>query len=293
MAVNNSLVRSQQKVGMTAYLTNDAVKAQINKVIGGKDSAKFISSIISAVQATPALQECDNGSIVSAALLGQSLNLSPSPQLANFYLVPFGDKNKGKVAQFILGWKGMVQLAIRSGYYKRINVLPIKEGELIRFDPLNEEIEVKLIDDEEVREEAPTIGYYASFEYLNGFRKAIYWSKAKMEKHALRYSQGYRSDKKNGTEYTFWSKSFDDMAMKTMIRQLIGRWGIMSTELQTAYTADEAVIKEDGTPEYVETEAVEAPAKNEAKPEEKPKTTKKKAEEPPAGPAEDEEIPFA
>ena len=238
MPVSNSLTQSARKVGLATYLTNDAVKAQINKIVGGKDSAKFISSIISAVQATPALQNCDNSSIVSAALLGQSLNLSPSPQLANFYMVPYGNK-----AQFILGWKGMVQLAIRSGYYKRINVLPIKEGELIRFDPLEEEIEVKLIEEEEVRENTPTIGYYATFTYLNGFKKAIYWSKAKMEAHALRYSQGYKSDKKNKTEYTFWSKDFDSMAMKTMIRQLIGKWGIMSSELQTAYTADEAVIR--------------------------------------------------
>ena len=261
MSVTNQLAKSQQKVGLAAYLTNDAVKNQINKIVGGKDSAKFISSIISAVQATPALQKCDNASIVSAALLGQSLNLSPSPQLANFYMVPYGDK-----AQFILGWKGMVQLAIRSGYYKRINVLPIKEGELIRFDPLEEEIEVKLIEDEEVRENTPTCGYYATFTYLNGFRKAIYWSKAKMEAHALRYSQGYKADKKNKTEYTFWSKDFDGMAMKTMIRQLIGKWGIMSTDMQTAYTSDETIINADGTKDYVEmgsiAEAEEAEVKD-------------------------------
>lgn len=291
MAVSNSLVQpAQRKVGLATYLTNDAVKAQINKIVGGKDSAKFISSIISAVQATPALQNCDNSSIVSAALLGQSLNLSPSPQLANFYMVPYGNK-----AQFILGWKGMVQLAIRSGYYKRINVTPIKEGELIKFDPLEEEIEVKLIEDEEIRENTATCGYYAFFEYINGFRKAIYWSKAKMEAHALRYSQGYKSDKKNKTEYTFWSKDFDSMAMKTMIRQLIGKWGVMSTDMQTAYTADEAVIREDGTPEYVETDIMEVPQKDpEPAPEPAAKTTKKKAPEPVhMEEAEAEEIPFA
>lgn len=289
MPVSNSLTQSARKVGLATYLTNDAVKAQINKIVGGKDSAKFISSIISAVQATPALQSCDNSSIVSAALLGQSLNLSPSPQLANFYMVPYGNK-----AQFILGWKGMVQLAIRSGYYKRINVLPIKEGELIRFDPLEEEIEVKLIEDEEVRENTPTIGYYATFTYLNGFKKAIYWSKAKMEAHALRYSQGYKSDKKNKTEYTFWSKDFDSMAMKTMIRQLIGKWGVMSTDMQTAYTADEAVIREDGTPEYIQTEVMEVPQKEPA-PETATKPKKKAEPAPDPAPTEDDsdEIPFA
>ena len=161
MAVQNSLQRkSNQRLGITAYLTEDAVKNQINSVVGGKDGTKFIAAVVSAVNNNPALQECTNQSILSAALLGQSLNLSPSPQLGQYYMVPFSDKNKGKVAQFQLGYKGYIQLAIRSGQYKKLNVLAIKEGELVRFDPLNEEIEVHLIDDEEVREQAATIGFY-------------------------------------------------------------------------------------------------------------------------------------
>lgn len=248
MAVQNSLARQNQKLGITAYLTNDAVKNQINNVIGGKDGVKFISAVVSAVNNNPALQECTNQSILSAALLGQSLNLSPSPQLGQYYMVPFNDKNKGKVAQFQLGYKGYIQLAIRSGQYKKLTVLAIKEGELIRFDPLNEEIEVKLIDDEEVREQAPTAGYYAMFEYTNGFKKAMYWSKNKMEAHALKYSKGYAAKK----GYTFWEKDFDAMAYKTMLRQLISRWGIMSIDMMTAMDGDMAVINEDGSKNYVE-----------------------------------------
>ncbi len=248
MAVQNSLARQNQKLGITAYLTNDAVKNQINNVIGGKDGVKFISAVVSAVNNNPALQECTNQSILSAALLGQSLNLSPSPQLGQYYMVHFNDKNKGKVAQFQLGYKGYIQLAIRSGQYKKLTVLAIKEGELIRFDPLNEEIEVKLIDDEEVREQAPTAGYYAMFEYTNGFKKAMYWSKNKMEAHALKYSKGYAAKK----GYTFWEKDFDAMAYKTMLRQLISRWGIMSIDMMTAMDGDMAVINEDGSKNYVE-----------------------------------------
>ena len=177
MSVGNSLTSRAPKQGLTAYLAQDAVKNQINSIIGGKNGARFISSIVSAVQATPALQECTNPSILSAALLGESLNLSPSPQLGQYYMVPYDNRSKGaKEAQFQLGYKGYIQLAIRSGQYKKLNVLAIKEGELVRFDPLNEEIEVKLIGDEELREQAPTIGYYAMFEYVNGFRKAMYWS---------------------------------------------------------------------------------------------------------------------
>lgn len=253
MAVSNSLAKSQQKTTLTAYLSNDAVKNQINSIIGGKNGPRFISSIISAVNANASLQECTNASILSAALLGESLNLSPSPQLGQYYMVPFKNNNAGvKVAQFQLGYKGYIQLAIRSGQYKKLNVLAIKEGELINFNPLDEEIEVKLIADEAEREKAETIGYYAMFEYTNGFKKAMYWSKEKMKAHAIKYSQGYAADVKKGTKWTFWSKDFDGMAYKTMLRQIISKWGIMSIEMQTALDSDMAVINEDGTKDYVE-----------------------------------------
>lgn len=286
MAVNNSLTKSkgQQRLGITAYLTNDAVKNQINNVIGGKDGQRFISAVVSAVNANPQLQECTNQSILSGALLGESLKLSPSPILGNYYLVPYNDKEQGKVAQFQMGYKGYIQLAIRSGQYKKLNVLAIKEGELIHFDPLNEEIEVNLIEDEEQRENTPTVGYYAMFEYTNGFRKAIYWSKKKMEAHAMKYSSGYRAKK----GFTFWEKDFDAMAFKTMLRHLISRWGIMSIDLASAVEADMAVIKEDGTKIYVDNddrfepqpERIEKQAEPEPQPEPQPKkkATKKTAE---------------
>ena len=280
MAVTNSLANRQKKTGFTAYLTNDAVKAQITKVVAGKNGDRFITSIISAVNTNPALQECTNQSILSAALLGESLKLSPSPQLGQYYMVPFNDKNKGKVAQFQLGYKGYIQLALRSGQYKKLNVLAIKEGELIRYDPLNEDIEVKLIEDEEARENAPTIGYYAMFEYLNGFRKTMYWSRNRMLLHADRYSQAFSKDgceittrygkkrKVSFEEYeagnypqndawmysSFWYKDFDGMAFKTMLRQLISKWGIMSIEMVDAMDRDMTVINEDGTVDYVETD---------------------------------------
>ena len=253
-SVSNSLTKANQKMGMAAYLTQDAVKQQINNIVGGKNGTRFITSIVSAVQTNPALQECTNQSILSAALLGETLNLSPSPQLSYFYMVPFNDTKRGvKVAQFQIGYKGLIQLAIRSGQYKKINVLSIKKGELEYFDPLNEEIKVKLmVDDWNAREQAETIGYYATFELTNGFQKAMYWSKEQMENHALTYSQGYKAKK----GYTFWEKAFDRMAEKTMLKQLLSRWGIMSTELMQAIDADEAVINEDGSLNYVETEEV-------------------------------------
>lgn len=255
----NQLQKQNNQITFSAFMTSNAISNKVNQIIGDEKAGKrFVSSIISAVSNNPQLKECDNASILSGALLGESLNLSPSPQLGNYYLVPFKDKERGMIATFQLGYKGYIQLAIRSGQYKKLNVLAIKEGELINYDPLNEEIEVKLIENEIEREKTKTIGYYAMFEYVNGFRKTMYWSKEKMEAHALKYSQGYRSDKQKKTAYTFWSKDFDGMAYKTMLRQLISKWGIMSIEMQNAYEGDMAYIKEDGTKEYVDNE-VEVP----------------------------------
>lgn len=276
--VTKNLPQIKKDMGITAFLNQESVKNQLQQAVG-KNSMRFVSSVVSAVTVNPALQECTNKSILSAALLGESLNLSPSPQLGQYYMVPYENKKEGvKVAQFQMGYKGYIQLAIRSGQYKKLNVLAVKEGELIRFDPMTEEIEVRLIEDEEEREQAKTIGYYAMFEYINGFKKALYWSKKKMLSHADRYSQAFSKDakemtvkgkKKTKVSFTdfeagnypkedewmyssFWYKDFDGMAFKTMLRQLISKWGIMSIEMQRAYEGDMAEIREDGTSEYVD-----------------------------------------
>ncbi len=269
-----------EPVQFSTFMTSKAVKNRIASMVGGDGGPRFISSIVSAVSVNPALSECDYWTILSAALLGESLKLSPSPQLGQYYMVPFNDKKRGtKVAQFQLGYKGYIQLAIRSGQYKKLNVLAIKEGELVSFDPLNEEIEVALITDEVKREAAKTVGYYAMFEYTNGFRKAMYWSKEKMIAHADRYSQAFSRDAVNAKEpkynkvsfadyeagkvkesdmwlySSFWYKDFDAMAYKTMLRQLISKWGVMSIDLQKAYANDTTVTYGDGSVEYVDTSA--------------------------------------
>ena len=261
----NSLVKGEKKQpSFSVFLTQDAIKKKINEVIGGKGGQRFMTAILSAVTNSPALQECESMSILNCAFLGEALNLSPSPQLGQYYMVPYKKRDRNGnvlavIAQFQLGYKGYIQLAIRSGYYKKINVLAIKEGELKHFDPLNEVIEVEIIQDEREREQAKTIGYYAMFEYLNGFQKAMYWSREKMQSHADQYSQAYSAEahqeipQKEMWKYSsFWYKNFDDMAYKTMLRQLISKWGIMSTELQMAMENDMAAIRDDGTPEYID-----------------------------------------
>lgn len=277
MAVNNSL--TQKKQTFSNFIIGDSIKRKINETVGGANGQRFITSILSAVSTNPTLQECEPSSILAAAFLGEALKLSPSPQLGQYYMVPFNDKKrKCKVAQFQLGYKGYIQLAIRSGQYKAINVLAIKEGELIKYDPLTEDLKVNLIEDDEIREQTETVGYYAMFEYMNGFRKTMYWSKKKMLAHANKYSQAFSAIEttihtQNGiktkvayVDYekgnynkddewmysSFWYKDFDGMAYKTMLRQLISKWGIMSIEMQEAYRKDMAVIKENGDYEYID-----------------------------------------
>jgi recombination protein RecT len=302
MAVQNSLrpAGGNAPTTFSAYMKQDAVKKYINGVLSDPKAANnFMTSIVTAVNTNPTLKDCANSTIVSGALLGFTLNLSPSPTLGQYYLVPFEDKERGKVATFQLGYKGFIQLAIRSGQYKKLNVLAIKEGELVKYDPLDEEIEINLIEDFNEREKAETIGYYAMLELVNGFRKSIYWSKERMQAHAKKYSPGYRKDLNKGTTYTFWSKDFDAMAYKTMLRQLISKWGVMSIDLQKAYEGDQAVINQDGSKEYVEdakefdyidpAEGEIKPVANESEetePEEKKtakKATKKPVEDNPAG----------
>lgn len=251
--MNNAQVAQRPKFSVA--ISTPAYQKLINNTLQDpKRAQRFISSITSAVAINPLLQECDPATILSGALLGESLGLSPSPQLGQYYLVPFNNTKKGcKDAQFVLGYKGYVQLALRSGYYKHLNVIAVKQGELVRFNPLTEEAEIDFASDEFAREKLPTVGYLAMFEYLNGFRKTIYWSREKMEAHALRYSKGYAAKK----GYTFWEKDFDAMAFKTMLRQLISKWGIMSIELQQAFEQD---LDPDLGDEYLQADEMQLPA---------------------------------
>lgn len=269
MADNTSMVNApNNKPAFSTFMTSNAVQKRIGAMIGGDGGPRFISAVVSAVSVNPALSQCDYGTILSAALLGESLKLSPSPQLGQYYMVPFKDKKRGMtVAQFQLGYKGYIQMAIRSGQYKKLNVLAIKQGELIRYDPLNEEIEVKLIEDENQRELTATVGYYAMFELVNGYRKTMYWSREKMIAHADKYSMAFNAAKYQDLQdgkipqadmwkySSFWYKDFDAMAYKTMLRQLISKWGVMSIDLQTALSKDMAVTYGDGSVEYVDNSA--------------------------------------
>jgi recombination protein RecT len=213
---------------------------------------------------------------LSAALLGESLNLSPSPQLGHFYLIPFDDRKAGtKKASFILGAKGYIQMAVRSGAYKSINVMSVKKGELKRIDRFGEVFEFEYCEDDILRNTLPTIGYYASFKLPNGFCKEVFWSREKMQSHAKRYSKAYAYDLSKGYKSSIWSTDFDTMGEKTMLRQLISKWGILSTQIANAVENDGASVSIDPdsgnfvqteTPEYIEKNPQAEPSQPQAEP---------------------------
>lgn len=256
-----------QKMRFSQAIQTPLYKNLVNNTLGDPVRAgRFIANITSAVAVNAELQKCDPGTILAGALLGESLFLQPSPQLGQFYLVPFKSKAKydreGRLvepeklkAQFVLGYRGYIQLALRTGQYKRLNVLEVKNGELSGWDPFEERFhEMHFIEDFEKRMSMPTIGYIAHFEYINGFQKTLYWTADQMMSHADKYSPAFSATayKKllNGEipqedmwKYSsFWYRDFDGMAKKTMLRQLISKWGIMTVEMTTAYERDGRVM---------------------------------------------------
>jgi recombinase, phage recT family len=254
----------KKKITFSVAISQPKFQKLINNCIpDAKTAARFTASITSAVAVNPALSECVPATIISGALLGESLGLSPSPQLGQYYLVPFKQKEKkdknGNIisperttATFILGAKGYKQLAIRSNQYRNIGVSPVRLGEYKGRDPFSGDPIIEFGDDDT----APIIGYYAYFELLTGFRKCIYWTKEKMLEHADRYSQAFskimyekllngkipQSDMWKYSSY--WYKNFDQMAEKTMMRQLLSQWGVLSPEMRSAFESDEREIKE-------------------------------------------------
>ena len=257
---------TQSKPKFSVVIQSDKYKKLINNTLGDKDRAtRFIASISSAVATNSQLQECEPSTIITGALVGEALGLSPSPQLGQMYLVPFKNNKKGVTeAQFILGAKGYKQLAIRSGQYKDIDFIEVREGEYLGRDEETGKQRFKFISDDEVRENKPIIGYLAYFELLNGFRKQIYWSKEKMLNHADKYSKAFNKadyekllagqiPEKDKWKYSsYWYADFDGMSEKTLYRQLISKYGVMSIEMQDAYTKDMAVLHDNGDYEYVD-----------------------------------------
>lgn len=237
---------------LNGYLAQPQVVEYLGGKLGHDEAMKFKAALSSAVSTNPVLlNQCTPDSVISAALIGHSLNLPPSPQLGYYYIVPYNNRKlRCKEGQFQIGYKGYIQLAMRSGYYKKLNVEVIKEGEFESWNPLTEELKVNLISDPLERDKAKTVGYYGFFEYLNGFTKTMYWPFEKMQAHADKYAPAYKladdillkagkiPQDQLWKFSSFWYKSFDDMGLKTILRQMLSKWGSMSVDMQVAYEQD-------------------------------------------------------
>ncbi|MDI3312024.1 MAG: recombinase RecT [Thermoanaerobacterium sp.] len=225
---NSKAIDNYQRIKF--LLSNVNVKKRFEEVLGHR-AAQFITSISNIVNGNPMLRNCDANSILSAAMVAATLDLPVDPNLGFSYIIPYHTK-EGWKAQFQVGYKGIIQLALRTGQYKNINVIAIYEGQLKGFNPLTEEIELNF--DNKISNKV--IGYAAYFRLINGFEKTVYWPIEKVRAHAQRFSKTYN----NGP----WKTDFDEMAKKTVIKNTLSKWGILSVDMQTALKSDQAIIHE-------------------------------------------------
>ena len=217
-----------------ALMSKEGYQKRFNELLG-KRSPQFIGSLVTMINDDPNMLEVfrDNpNSIIKAALKAASYDLPIDPALGQAYIVPF--RNKGKMeATFIIGYKGLYQLAVRTGVYKKINVVDVRQGELIKYDRLTEEVELQWYTDEEEREKVPIEGFCAYFELTNGMRKLLYWSKKKINAHEEKFRKGKFQSKG-------WRENWEAMAAKTVLRALLSKWGLLSINYQTA---DDRMVK--------------------------------------------------
>jgi len=232
-------------VMMSSLLDREGMRKRFDELLGER-APQFISSVVSLVNADVNLQKAFNEApmtVIQAALKAATYDLPIDPNLGYAYIMPFNNSvkkpdetcEKRMEAQFILGYKGMHQMALRTGAYKTINVLDVREGELKSFDRLTEEIALDFIEDDEVRESKPIIGYVGYYRLVNGTEKTLYMTKKQVAAHEKKFRKGQYMGKG-------WRENFDAMALKTVYRQLIGKWGLMSIDYRTATKDTTALV---------------------------------------------------
>lgn len=229
---------------LKSLLATEAIRKQMKSLLGDK-AGHFMMAIVGVVEGTPQLQDCEPQSIINSAIASATLDLPIEKNLGYAYIVPYKDK-----AQFQMSYKGYIQLALRSGQYKYINSIEIKEGELENYNLLTGEFNFKFIEDINQRLEAKTIGYASYIEFTNGFRNTLYMTKEQIEEHAKKYSQSYGYDLSKGYSNSNWSKNFDSMALKTVLKLNLSKFGVLSVSVQKALQIDGSSINsisEEGT----------------------------------------------
>lgn len=210
---------------------------------------EFINNLTAVVANDSKLQACEPVTLMYAALKATALRLPLDPNLGQAYIIPYKNNREHKTeAQFQIGWKGFIQLAIRSGQFQAINATDIRDGELKGYDLMTGEVQVQAVPD---RENKPVIGYLAYFKLTNGFAKSLYMTAEEIEQHATRYSQSYRGKYKDSS---LWATDKDAMAKKTVLKLLLSRFAPLSVDMQQAVQADQAVMRGDSNFSYVDNE---------------------------------------
>nr|DAF64618.1 MAG TPA: RecT protein [Siphoviridae sp. ctamP19] len=238
------------KLGFKTLMSTPAMKKKFTDILHEKSDA-FMGSLLTLVGGDDYLSKAEPMTIIASALKAATMDLPIDKNLGYAYIVPFNRKEKvGKdwithnEAQFILGYKGYIQLAQRSGQYKALNAIEIYEGQLIEWNPLTEEFQF----DYNAKQSDRVIGYVGFFELLNGFKKTVYWTKQEVEAHRIKHAKGFDKTKLTGA----WKENYDAMAIKTVLRNMLAKWGILSVEMQNAVTSDERVFRFDENNDLVE-----------------------------------------
>lgn len=230
-AVQQNPASASISVMVNSLLDREGYRRRFDDLLGRR-APQFVSSIVSMVSADKNLQEAFRNApltVIQSALKAATYDLPIDTALGYAYVVPF--RNKGTMeATFLLGYKGMLQLALRTGVYKTINVVDVREGELKRYDRLTEEVEIDFVEDEDEREALPIVGWAGYFRLVNGTEKTIYMTRKQIEAHEKKHRKGQYMGKG-------WRDDFEAMARKTVLRRLLGTWGIMSIDYQRADAA--------------------------------------------------------
>ena len=255
------MAENKPTVSVQAYLRSDAVQQRIEALLKNR-AGQFTTTLMSVLNQNAMLQQCEPQTVLSAAITAASMDLPINPNLGFAYIIPYNNNQKVEEkyndakgvertrtkwvttveAQFQMGYKGFIQLAQRSGHYKTINSTDVREGEIKSFDRLSGEFEFNWIDDRKERDKQPIVGYVAYFRLNTGFEKTLYMEVDDLKTHAKKYSKSYAKG------YGLWAEAdgFEFMALKTVLKLLISKFGPMNTELQQAILADQSEVGDDG-----------------------------------------------
>jgi len=261
--MTNQVTASQPSTMMVVknLLSSDKVKARFTEVMGDK-APQFMASITNAMQASGGFKDVEPSSIVQAAFVASTYDLPIDSNLGFAALVPYAKRQEDesgrwyekKYCQFQMMYKGFIQLAIRTGEYKTMNCSEVYEDELISYNPITGECQfVNNFSNTKQRKEGnydKVVGYYAWFKLRSGFEKSLYMSKEDIINHAKKYSASYRSDLDKGWTKSKWTTDFNAMALKTVIKMLLSKWGILSVQIQKAVADDQKVFDEYGNEDY-------------------------------------------